>query len=230
MDNDINSQVILPPAPRRLGRAQGATYLRTYLLADEEPKSINFRDTLVHIDGLPDAPNPKDLLWGVYGSRAINDASIYMSRASIDENKRLYEIDMWLRIDHLKSAAAAVDEAIVRETGLVVTSRLRAVFRDEFKQTLLSYLEPYLSKKMFSTVSEFDLDTLLVQFPNAAWKYIREREWVFAVVHPAIVQVAKATEARAAVMARMQVITFRADASRVVEATVRQDARIPIIF
>lgn len=59
------------------------------------------------------------------------------------------------------------------------------------------------------------------RFPNAVWKYMREHEWAFAVVHPAIVEIGT-------VKAKLQVITFRADRDRVSYTEVRQDAGIKI--
>ena len=57
---------------------------------------------------------------------------------------------------------------------------------------------------------------------------MRERPYVKGFIHQAVVRVAEKNEKRDAVAARLNVITFRPDPKRVVEASVRQDSGIKV--
>lgn len=213
---------------KRIGRAHGATFFRSFLLADQRPPVINYRDTLVQIEGLNAKDAPADLAWGIHGTRSIADASIYFSKASIDEGKLLYELDVWVAFDHLKAATTSVTEELVRSSGILTSGRLRADYEQEVKDIVLSYLEGRIPAKEFQAAAGLSLEHLLVRYPSAVWRFMRERPYVKAFVHSAAVRVAEKNEKRDAVVARLNVITFRPDPKKVVEAAVRQDREIKI--
>lgn len=221
--------VVLPPRDeKRIGRANGATFFRSFLLADRRPSVIDFRETLVGLEGTNPRDLPDDLVWAVHGTRSISDASIYFSKASIDEGKLLYEVELWMAFDNLKVSTTSVTEQSVRNSGLLTSTRLRADYEEELKGIVLSYLDGRLTKKDFAVVSTLSLQQLLVQFPSAVWRFMRERPYVKGFIHQAVVRVAEKNDRRDAVAARLNVITFRPDPKRVVEASVRQDAGIKV--
>ena len=215
-----------PNSPR--GRQVNLTFLRSFLVSASTPRQIRYQDTLVHIEGLPMRERPADLVWGVHGSRSISDASIYFSRASLDEGKLLYEIDMSVYFDNLRKSTTSVTEAIVKESGLLSAGRLKAEYQQEVRQEILGYLKEKVPQKILSQAEEMELEDLLIQFPSAVWRYMRERPWLRGFVHPALVRVAEATDKRPAVNARLQIITFRVEPERIEQATVRQRPEIPI--
>ncbi len=220
---------VLPPkAEKRIGRAQGATFFRSFLLIDQRPSVIDYRDTLLHIEGVNPKDVPADLAWGIHGTRSMTDASIYFSKASIDEGKLLYELDLWMAFDHLKESTTSVTEELVRKSGILTSSRLRADYEQEVKDIVLSYLDGRVTAKEYKVVAGLSLDQLLVQFPSAVWRFMRERPYVKAFVHSAAVRVAEKNAKRDAVVARLNVITFRPDPKKIVEAAVRQDKEIKI--
>jgi len=221
--------VVLPPrVEKRIGRVNGATFFRSFLLTDRRPSVIDFRDTLVGIEGTNPRDLPDDLLWGVHGTRSIADASIYFSKASIDEGKLLYEIEVWMAFDNLKESTTSVTEQAVRNSGILTSTRLRADYEQEIKSIVLSYLEGRIPKKEFNAVSTLTLQLLLVRYPSAVWRFMRERPYVKAFIHQAMVRVAEKNAVREAVAARLNVITFRPEPKRVVESSVRQDPDIRI--
>ena len=221
--------VVLPPRDeKRIGRANGATFFRSFLLTDRRPSVIDFRETLVGLEGTNHRDLPEDLVWAVHGTRSISDASIYFSKASIDEGKLLYEVELWMAFDNLKVSTTSVTEQSVRNSGLLTSTRLRADYEEELKGIVLSYLDGRLTKKDFAVVSTLSLQQLLVQFPSAVWRFMRERPYVKGFIHQAVVRVAEKNDKRDAVAARLNVITFRPDPKRVVEASVRQDSKIKV--
>lgn len=225
----MKQPVVLPPRDeKRIGRANGATFFRSFLLADRRPSVIDFRETLVGLEGTNPRDLPDDLVWAVHGTRSISDASIYFSKASIDEGKLLYEVELWMAFDNLKVSTTSVTEQSVRNSGLLTSTRLRADYEEELKDIVLSYLDGRLTKKDFAVVSTLSLQQLLVQFPSAVWRFMRERPYVKGFIHQAVVRVAEKNDRRDAVAARLNVITFRPDPKRVVEASVRQDAGIKV--
>lgn len=225
----MKQPVVLPPRDeKRIGRANGATFFRSFLLADRRPSVIDFRQTLVGLEGTNPRDLPEDLVWAVHGTRSISDASIYFSKASIDEGKLLYEVELWMAFDNLKESTTSVTEQSVRNSGLLTSTRLRADYEEELKDIVLSYLDGRLTKKDFAVVSTLSLQQLLVQFPSAVWRFMRERPYVKGFIHQAVVRVAQKNDKRDAVAARLNVITFRPDPKRVVEASVRQDSGIKV--
>ena len=225
----MKQAVVLPPRDeKRIGRANGATFFRSFLLTDRRPSVIDFRETLVGLEGTNPRDLPDDLVWAVHGTRSISDASIYFSKASIDEGKLLYEVEVWMAFDNLKDSTTSVTEESVRNSGLLTSTRLRADYEQELKDIVLSYLEGRITKKDFAVVSTLSLQQLLVQFPSAVWRFMRERPYVKGFVHQAAVRVAEKNDKRDAVAARLNVITFRPDPKRVVEASVRQDSKIKV--
>lgn len=215
---------------KRVGRAQGATFFRSFLLTDQRPSVIDYRDTLVHIEGVNLKDLPEDLSWGIHGTRSITDASIYFSKASIDEGKLLYELDLWMAFDNLKESTTSVTEELVRSSGILASSRLRGDYEKELKDTVLSYLDGRLPAKSYVAAKELSLEQLLIQFPSAVWRFMRERPYVKAFIHSAVVRVAEKTAKRDAVVAKLNVITFRHEHKKIVEAAVRQDKEIKITF
>ncbi|WP_298706114.1 hypothetical protein [uncultured Variovorax sp.] len=218
----IKRTVLAPKPEGSRGKATDVTILRSFQFATREPGALHFQDTLVTIEGLPMRDRPEDLAWGVHGSRAINDASVLYSRAALDRSKLLYEIDLSLRVSHLRQSTTSVSEQIARDSGLLATSRMRSDYQKEVRDTVLGYIEPKVTPDVMKRVTELDLDALLIQFPSAVWRFMRERDWLHAVIHPALVRVADASGQQPAVMARLQIITFRIDPLRIEHATVRQ--------
>lgn len=225
----MKQPVVLPERDEnRIGRANGATFFRSFLLTDRPPAVINFRDTLVGLEGTNPRDLPEEFMWAVHGTRSLADASIYFSKAAIDEGKLLYEVDVWMSYDNLKESTTSVTEEHVRNSGLLTSTRLRSDYELELKDIVLSYLEGRITKKDYAAASTLTLQQLLIQFPSAVWRFMRERPYVKGFIHQAVVRVAEKTPKRDAVAARLNVITFRPDPKRVVEAAVRQDARIRV--
>ena len=222
----MNEPIVLPS--KSSGRQVDLTFLRSYLISAKTPKQVRYQDTLVPIVGLPLKDRPADLLWGVHGSRAISDASVYFSRASLDEGKLLYELDLSVRFEKLRHATTSVTEETVKASGLLTVGRLKANYEADIRDEVLGYLEGKVPAKVQAQASKMVLEDLLMQFPSAVWRYMRERPWLFGFVHPALVRVADATDTRPDVNAKLQIITFRADPSRIEQATVRQLPDIPI--
>lgn len=220
---------VLTPKPQTArGKATDVTFLRSFLIAASAPKVLKFQDTLVSIEGLPMRDRPADLAWGVHGSRAISDASVFYSRASLDQGQLLYEVDLSLRVNHLRQSTTSVDEQVARDSGLLATSRLRSEYQKEVREIILGYIAPKVPADVMTRVAELELDALLMQFPSAVWRFMRERPWLHAVIHPALVRVAEPSETRGAVTARLQIITFRIDPERIEHATVRQLPDVPV--
>ncbi|CAN7775525.1 hypothetical protein LJR290_007773 [Variovorax sp. LjRoot290] len=215
---------------KRIGRAQGATFFRSFYLADQRPTVVDYRDTLVHIEGTNPKELPDEFSWGIHGTRSIADASIYFSKASIDEGKLLYELDLWMFFDNLKESTTSVTEELVRSSGILSSGRMRADYEKEVKDIVLSYLEGRVTSKEYKAATELSLEWLLMKYPSAVWRFMRERPYVKAFVHYAMVRVAPKTNKREAVVAKLNVITFRPDPKKIVEAAVRQDNEIKITF
>lgn len=221
--------LLQPKTKERPGKILNLTTMRTFLLASRAPKSVRYQDSMPHIEGLPTKERPADIAWGVHGNRSISDASVYYSRAALDEGKTLYEIELNLRIDNLRQSTVAVDEDIAKASGLITCGRLKAGYAAEIHATIMGYLEESkLPRTYLDAAREMSLDDLLVQFPSAVWRYLRERPWLRAFVHPALVRVADANDRRAAVSTRLQIITFRIDPERLEQNVVRQLPNVPI--
>jgi hypothetical protein len=227
----MKQPIVLPSkTEKRVGRAQGATFFRSFLLADQRPSVIVYRDTLVRIEGVNPKELPEDFSWGIHGTRSITDASIYFSKASIDEGKLLYELDLWMAFDNLKESTTSVTEKLVRSSGILASGRLRGDYEKELKGIVLSYLDGRISAKALAEANELSLEQLLIQFPSAVWRFMRERPYVKAFIHSALVRVAEKNAKRDAVVAKLNVITFRHEAKKIVEAAVRQDKEMKITF
>jgi len=220
--------VLTPKPETSQGKVTDVTFLRSFLIATGAPKVLRFQDTLVTIEGAPMGDRPADLAWGVHGSRAISDASVFYSRASLDQGQLLYEIDLSLRVSQLRQSTTSVDEKIARDSGLLATSRLRSEYQKEVRGIILGYIKPKVPADVMKRVAELDLDALLMQFPSAVWRFMRERPWLHAVIHPALVRVAEPAGKRGPVTARLQIITFRIDPERIEHATVRQLPEVPV--
>lgn len=221
--------IVLPPKPEKTrGKATDVTILRSFQFATRAPEVLHYQDALVAIEGLPMRDRPEDLAWGVHGSRAINDASVLYSRAALDRNKLLYEVDLSLRVSQLRQSTTSVSEKIARDSGLLATSRMKSDFQKEVRDTVLGYIEPKVSLDVMKRATQLDLDALLIQFPSAIWRFMRERDWLHAVIHPALVRVAEASGQQPAVTARLQIITFRIEPRRIEHATVRQLPDVPV--
>ena len=133
-----------------------------------------------------------------------------------------------MRFEKLRHATTSVTEETVKASGLLTVGRLKASYEAAVRREVLGYLEGKVPAKVQVQASKMVLEDLLMQFPSAVWRYMRERPWLFGFVHPALVRVAEATDKRPAVNAKLQLITFRADPSRIEQATVRQMPDIPI--
>lgn len=225
----MKQHVVLPSrVEKRIGRPHSATPCRTFVLAESRPAIINYHDALVTIEGTNPADLPAEFAWGIHGNRSMADASIYFSKAAAEAGKLLYEVELWMSFNALKESTTSVTEELVRNSGLLASTRLRADYEEEVKEVVMSYLDGRLSAKDYKAASALKLQQLLVQFPSAVWRFMRERPYVKAFIHQAMVRVAEKNGRRDAVAARLNVITFRPDPKRIVEAVVRQDAEIKV--
>lgn len=225
----MKQPVVLPSrVEKRIGRPNSATPYRSFVLADRRPAVINYRDTLVSLEGTSPGSLPEEFAWGIHGTRSMADASIYFSKAAAEAGKLLYEVELWMTFDDLKESTTSVQEKHVRNSGLLTSTRLRADYEQEIKDIVMSYLDGRLTSKDYKAASALSLQHLLVQFPSAVWRFMRERPYVKAFVHQAMVRVAEKNDRRDAVAARLNIITFRPDPKRIVEAVVRQDSEIKV--
>lgn len=220
---------LTPKTEENPGKVLDLTTIRAYLITSQAPKVVRYLEVMPHIEGLPAKERPADLAWGVHGNRSISDANVYYSRAALDEGKTLYDVELNLRIDNLRTSTIAVDEKVARASGLLTATRLKSDYAAEVHATIIGYLEEKkLPRKYLDAAREMTLDDLLVQFPSAVWRYLRERPWLRAFIHPALVRVADATAQRAAVSTRLQIITFRIDRKRLEQNSVRQLPKVQI--
>jgi len=241
IDTKLKLHTLLPPIAKRTGRIPDTTSLRAFLIADAPPAQIHFPDVRPMVDGMPVRSEwPTGLGWGVHGTSSISEASGYMSKFADEHGTHAFEIDLGIRIDDVKKAAATIDKAAAEATGFLIVPRLNSVYKLELFETMLGFIEASMqavaknklqAKARLKLIrEEWNLDKLLLQYPVLVWKFLEANPWVVSFVHQASVRIGEPVGDEAPVSKLLQIATFPMDPKRVTGAGVRQNAAIRISF
>jgi hypothetical protein len=173
-----------PDGPRR-GRAghKDMIPLRTYAIPETNPTEFKFSNHLIKYAGYMAFQAAPDLLWGAHGTTSLNSADAFASRDAQHLKRRLYQIEMFYRLDGLPPAGTSVTEEFARSVGYLHLGRITSSFRDDLKDRMLDWLkddsefEPdYLKDK--------SLEEMIKLRPMFVHALMSQDKFLKAVIHP----------------------------------------------
>jgi hypothetical protein len=157
--------------------------IRTYVLKDQTPGTIQFSRHMLRFVGLKPFEAGIDLLWGVQGTASLNKADGFASRDAAHLQRRVFQVELLYRPAAMPLAGASVTEEFAREFGYLHLARLSGKFRKSLRNRVFSWLEAAEDAGL-SELADLELEDLVKQRPMLIHRLMAEDTHLSAVIHP----------------------------------------------
>jgi hypothetical protein len=141
------------------------------------------------LDLLTQAPNVRGLgrsTWsGVCGTESAQRALHLAQRSADARGLQCFTVRTWVTLRGLEENKGRMTRDQVLHTGLLHLDRIRAEFRDELHDYVLSRLASSLHGEKMARLRELKFEELMALYPAAAELLLDAQPTVTLVVHPA---------------------------------------------
>lgn len=171
--------------PRGRGSFKDIVPLRTYVIVDKTPASIQFSRHMLRFLGLKPFETGADLLWGVQGTASLNKADSFASRDAAHLNRRVIQVEILYRLNGLPAAGSQVTEEYANEFGYMHLSRLASSFRKSTQERMIAWLTE-AGDVGIKELMDLELEDLVRQRPMLIHRLMAVDKHLHVLIHPVL--------------------------------------------
>lgn len=123
------------------------------------------------------------LLWGVHGTTSINAAIFSAAAEAARRRCQSLQITTWYRVDNFSAVTTPLTRESSRAAGYLHLGRLSAAFRDDIRETWLSWLAAQAADQHESQ-AHLGLEDLALLHPEFVQRMLAQNPQLHMVVHP----------------------------------------------
>lgn len=161
--------------------------VRTYALCSAPPSELYFSKHLPNYLGLDRKSVNSDLIWGVYGTNAMNSADAYASMDAQHTKRNLYQIDLYYKVLIGSGKNTVITEEMAQAGAHYNLDRLEVNFRGKLFKRLCGYLSNKDRAPYLATGSGKSLHDLLRDHPMLIHRFMAEEPSCNALTHTVLI-------------------------------------------